>query len=152
MGAKEQEIYDLYRDVVTAMVTSRRRHRDEHPDCGAAPLCLGTNAMLALSLSIADDPMFSVHTLLTCVGELSAALNNLAEAERRLEVQRAMTQDAVKACDEMERRAKVAEESEQALAAELDDERAAHGKTMAELTQWEEATEHLAPTTPAEEP
>ncbi len=152
MGDHEQEIYDRYRTVVDDMVESRQDHVATRPDCAVAPLCMGPRAMTALIASFAVDPEFSHYVLLTAIGELTSARERLAAAERRLEVQRAMTGDAVKALDEMRRRAEVAEEAEQSLAAALDDERAAHDRTRTEKEQWESAAEHLAPTRPVDGP
>lgn len=90
-----QRMYDDGVKILNAMIADRERHVAATPDCPAAPMCFGGDAMMAMQRQALFDPDFYARTLLTALGELS-------DARRRLEAQRQATESETIRADRAE--------------------------------------------------
>jgi hypothetical protein len=82
--AGRRATYVEYRETLEEVVTRSEQHRAAEPDCDARPMCIGGQNLLAIGKATSSD---SGHPLLLVI----VAVQELAEARRRLDVQRGIS-------------------------------------------------------------
>jgi hypothetical protein len=140
-----ERIYREGAEFLQKMVGIRRAHVHAVPECSAAPLCVSALGLINVAGYTSGDPYLTRDLILVAIGEMSRLGDELEGVRRSLDIQRGLTNDAIRAHDSAMRRADDAEEEQQRLLAMLDDTEHRLSGALAELTVWEESADHLSP-------
>ena len=130
MGAEEDRQYAAHLANLRSMVDAQRRHLAEVPNCPDAPLCMGADVDLALVSAMSADPGYAQILIVTAVGELRLARDEIAGLRGMLRV----------AAAQLDRMASEAEAAQREAEAQIRSLRAIVGELQGRLTVQKEAS------------
>jgi hypothetical protein len=119
-----QKQYDENASLLKLIVDARDRHMTAHPDCPAAPMCVGGKTALLMQELDEVKPGEALGLLFTAIGEMSNLWTSVALLNAQLQDAQAVVEGLGSQNTELERQV---------------------AALTAELTIWEDAAGSLAP-------
>jgi hypothetical protein len=90
--AARQRLYDKHVELIKLLIEDSEKHLSRHPDCPAAPVCIGGSTISSLRDMVKEGEILTGDLVVVLVNELAQERKRTESLAARLEAQRQTTE------------------------------------------------------------